>query len=550
MAEHEAATAASEPVAEAARPPPSEAGAPLGFAAAPGSAAMVGALRRAGPRAAADVLLRLQRQHGNAVVAASIARAPAKFATVEEEILDEILHGKRPERLRELFESVPAAKAEPLATRRLAAESKDAMGIRFNADLPADLREQLLAILRRKYEPAPPAAAPAPTDAKPTDPSALFEFEDDPDDPSTLRSVVTSAKPNYVDRRVSQVARALGGADNTYLLFLDGVEIPQGVSVLDLPGLLQGKPLPVKLEPWQLGTDTSSAAVQEAPFKDPESALAAVGGRPGHHAYYKAVLGLIVPTVFSPATTPRIMAMIAGVERERAAEGQAAAEQFTIMAVAMGAGLAGGAALEGVLTVALRPKAAPGKAPPAQSGAGSTEPAGPGPGPGVDDAPPTVRTPKTGPAADPDATPPYGTKAPFLVDHPIIEVGPEISATWAGDDRAVVRFSEAEGGGVTIGYINAGDHQGQGAKLLGSALRKASQQLNKPGLARPAYLDSSNVVNQTIKPMMEEGRQAEARTIVRRASGPYARELGGTAGEPQLTMGDDGKVVVKVPITY
>ena len=485
MAEHEAATAASEPVAEPARLPPSEAGAPLGFAAAPGSAGMVGALRRAGPRAAADVLLRLQRQHGNAVVAASIARAPAKFATVEEEILDEILHGKRPERLRELFESVPAAKAEPLATRRLAVESKDAMGIRFNADLPADLREQLLAILRRKYEPAPPAAAPAQTDAKPTDPSALFEYDVDPDDPSMLRPVVTSAKPNYVDRRVNQVARALGGADNTYLLFLDGVEIPQGVSVLDVPGLLQGKPWPVKLEPWQLGTDTSSTAVQEAPFEDRESALAAVGGRPGRHAYHKAVSGLIVPTVFSPATTPGIMARIAEVERERAAEGQAAAEQFTIMAVAMGAGLAGGAALEGVLTVALRPKAAPRKAAPAQSGAGSTEPAGPGPGPGVDDAPPTVRTPKTGPAADPDATPPYGTKAPFLVDRPIIEVGPEISATWAGDDRAVVRFSEAEGGGVTIGYITPAISRDRARSCWAAPCARRRSSSTSPGLHGP-----------------------------------------------------------------
>ena len=133
------------------------------------------------------------------------------------------------------------------------------------------------------------------------------------------------------------------------------------------------------------------------------------------------------------------------------------------------------------------------------------------------------------PAPDPDAEPPTvrpGRGAAFQIDKPTISRGPdEVRATWTGDNRAVVAFTQTPDGGVSINYINAGNQQGQGAKLLGSALRGAETELGKPGLAKPKYLDSSNVVNQIIKPMVTEGKIAEAQAIVQRASRGYAKEL-------------------------
>ena len=280
-----------------------------------------------------------------------IARATKELYTVEEKILDEILNQKRPERLRELFESVPAAKAKQLVDGRLAPTSKDALGIRFNADLSAELRSELIGILRGKFEPKP-----APAETQP--PDRLHEWEWDPDT-GALQSANTPGDPNYVDNRVTQVARMFGGDDN-YLLFLPGSELPAGATgALDVPRLLRDKPAPVRLEPWRVDRAGSSTAVLQAPFASREAALASVEQekvkRDGaYHAYHVAVYGVIVPTVFSPSTTPRIATMIEDVERQRAAEAEAAAEQFTIIAAAIGVGLAGGIIAEAVVGAGLK----------------------------------------------------------------------------------------------------------------------------------------------------------------------------------------------------
>jgi hypothetical protein len=537
----------SGPEHDASSPAPAEAavaGAQAAWVAASGAGSTwVSALRQSGPVVSAQVLGRLQHAHGNAAVGRMIARAPRTPYTIEEKILDEILHDKRPERLRELFAAVPTEKAKVLVATRLAEGTKDAFGVRFHADLPQALRTELLGILKAKYEPAPPApaATPAPPPAVPGEPIE-FEFEAD----GTLVTIHTPSDPNYIDKRVSQVISGFV-YPGQYSLLLDGVKLPGTMSNLDFPGFMKGKTPPVAVDPKQLDIlRTASAPVRQAPYPDKDSALAAVAEReaknPGalYHAYYKGNVNLIVPTVFSPATTPRMIQMITGTEVVRGEEADAAAAMFTEMAVGMAlaiiAGELGGAAVRaGLKKLETVP---PPKPPPPGKRAPAT-PKPPAPAPDPDAEPITVRP---------------GKPAPFQIDKPKINVGPdEVRATWTGDDRAVVAFTQTPDGGVSINYINAGNQQGQGAKLLGNALRGAATELGKPGLAKPKYLDSSNVVNQHIKPMVTEGRIAEAQAIVQRASRSYARELGGTAGTPELTLtgtGDNAKVTVKVPINY
>jgi hypothetical protein len=187
-AREDAAQSSAPATANAAREPALESGATL-----PGATSMAAqrlsmeALSRLGPDARQAVAHRIQRGHGNAVLArmASGQQRPAspaggrrvlarkKFATVEEAILDEIVNAKRPERLRELFETIPAEKAKDLLERRLRAGGKDAFGVAFRAQLPEDLQTELLAILSKKVDPSagkeetPPAPTPAATETPP-----------------------------------------------------------------------------------------------------------------------------------------------------------------------------------------------------------------------------------------------------------------------------------------------------------------------------------------------------------------------------------------------
>jgi hypothetical protein len=161
--------------------------------------------------------------------------------------------------------------------------------------------------------------------------------------------------------------------------------------------------------------------------------------------------------------------------------------------------------------------------------------------------------PAAGPAADPDATPPYGTTkggTPVIkINSPEIQVGPETRATWPGDPKAVVSFSQVGENGIEIGYVNAGSQTGMGAKMLAAALRTAARVLKKPGLAKPAFLESSNVINKTVSELVAQGKTAEAQTIARRAALTYARELGGKPGATSLVQAG-GKIVIRVMIDY
>jgi hypothetical protein len=281
----------------------------------------------------------LQRDRGNAALTRILARK--EFATVEEAILDEIVHDRRPDRLRELFDSVPAANARSLAEVRLREGTRDALGVRFNGDLPADLRAELLALLRNKYAPPPPSTD-TPTSGPDSAPSTeLFEVQPDPDTGS-FRIVQTPSDPNYVDNRVTSVARFLGGPGDYYLLFVDDVDVGPDMSPPQLLAALAGKKAPVRLEPWRIESSrTKSTPAAPWPFADRDSALAAVVSESSahkgvtYHAYHKAVYDMIVPTVFSPATTPRIAAAIQGVEKARAEAARDNEELFKVMAVEM-----------------------------------------------------------------------------------------------------------------------------------------------------------------------------------------------------------------------
>jgi hypothetical protein len=155
---------------------------------------------------------------------------------------------------------------------------------------------------------------------------------------------------------------------------------------------------------------------------------------------------------------------------------------------------------------------------------------------------------------DPDATPPYGIttdgKRVIRMDKPQVTSGAEETrVTWSGDPKAVVQFKPLPGGGVKIGYINVGSQAGDGAKMLATALRKEAERLGNPAIAKPAFLESDNVVNQTIEKMVAEGETEAAENIVRRLSQAYGKELGGKVGKVVFdTQGE--KIVVKIKIDY
>jgi len=154
---------------------------------------------------------------------------------------------------------------------------------------------------------------------------------------------------------------------------------------------------------------------------------------------------------------------------------------------------------------------------------------------------------------DPDATPPYGTtrtgKPIVRIDAPKIEVIADgVRATWPGDPKAVVMFKEVRGG-VEIGYVSAGAQTGQGPRMLASALRTSARHLGRPSLAKPNFLESKNVINKTIKGLLQKGEIDQARTIIRRSALFYSQALGGRPGTPVfITSGDT--IVVQVPVTY
>jgi Domain of unknown function (DUF4157) len=142
---------------------------------------------------------------------------------------------------------------------------------------------------------------------------------------------------DYVDRRVQAVGYGiyLGG----YLLYCEGLELPVFVpeSFVNL-GL------------------TNAASVNNSVYPDYDSAQAAIPygpwaeGQAAPYAYYRAAGGalpLIVPTMFSPATTPRTVETMLGARRMLA---EGVQQELTAVAI----GLLGGMVLRALFSVIAR----------------------------------------------------------------------------------------------------------------------------------------------------------------------------------------------------
>jgi hypothetical protein len=138
--------------------------------------------------------------------------------------------------------------------------------------------------------------------------------------PENVIEVVTEAEiseqraARYIDNRMEAVGWGLstGGA----LIYVTGLEQPIF--------------LPDQYINW---TTTSAQAEIRTLYASRESALAAIAGRQGQwFAFYMVVGGMTAPTVFSPASAPRIFAALQEAVRRLAEE---SAQLFTAMAVSL-----------------------------------------------------------------------------------------------------------------------------------------------------------------------------------------------------------------------
>lgn len=159
---------------------------------------------------------------------------------------------------------------------------------------------------------------------------------------------------DFVERRVTAVGLGLQAAG--YVLYCDGLSLPVLVpeSHVDF-GLTAAEPV--------------SAAI----YSDRNAALAdltipPVPGRPARYAYYRGAGGkLIVPTVFSPATTPRIIQTMVEV---RTALGKEIQRELKVLLLT----LTGAKILNGVLARVVRLSAAAGPQAPARTERLGTQP--------------------------------------------------------------------------------------------------------------------------------------------------------------------------------
>src|SRR5690606_27213895 len=143
-----------------------------------------------------------------------------------------------------------------------------------------------------------------------------MEFEYDPKNAEEpwVYSTNRNDSPNYVENRIVGVGVGLylGG----YLLFVTGLDKP-----VFLP------------DEYFAPTTTEGSAVDQNEYGGREAALAAVGDRgPSAFAYYRAAGGMIVPTMFSPASTPKIAEMIRVGWMELARQ---VSEELTYLAISM-----------------------------------------------------------------------------------------------------------------------------------------------------------------------------------------------------------------------
>jgi Domain of unknown function (DUF4157) len=164
--------------------------------------------------------------------------------------------------------------------------------------------------------PAPPEPAPAPS---PTEYwlEGTFEggeatFFSDP-----------KGHPKYVDKKVTGVGIDL--MSGSYIIFFEENELPLLVHATYFNNQLQEAPN------------------KDSTVYDSYNAAVKASGGSGVRYCYSAKGGIIIPTVFSPATTPRVMELVYEVNKLKAAELKALADALTIQVIVIGASIVGSA---------------------------------------------------------------------------------------------------------------------------------------------------------------------------------------------------------------
>lgn len=172
--------------------------------------------------------------------------------------------------------------------------------------------------------------------------SDVIEFDIEPNSPpgqTNLKLSDERASPDYVDNRVESVG---------FGIYLFGCYLY--VSGLDTP---------VFVPDAYIDLSTSKAhAVNQSVHPDRDTALAAASkaDSPPAFAFYRAVGGMSVPTVFSDATTPRIMATLRAAKAELAEYVQ---KEMTVLALS----LVGGMLVRGLVNRVMKIGTGPGKPP-------------------------------------------------------------------------------------------------------------------------------------------------------------------------------------------
>jgi len=183
---------------------------------------------------------------------------------------------------------------------------------------------------------------------------------------------------DFVERRVTAVG--FGITESGYLLYCEGIPLPVLVpeSHVDL-GVTSAEPLNAAIYP-----DRDAALA--------DLAARAHGATPPRYTYYRGAGGsLIVPTLFSPATTPRIAQTMLEVRTRLAQAGQGELKVLLLT-------LTGTKVLQGVFSRVLRVGSAPEPRPlPRQGEGGGKAPASRPPVPSPAEPPPAPAAPTPAP---------------------------------------------------------------------------------------------------------------------------------------------------------
>lgn len=210
-------------------------------------------------------------------------------------------------RLRAICEAAAPAEANALVSHLAEnvparARRDDDLAELFSSTLHVAVRRELLAILARRAAAPAERAAPASPAAEPPTATGAHSYVLEPDsDPQQINFHVPTVTDDssYIERRF--LATVYGIVDGHSVYYGGAAGEPQAISVPDA------------------AIDFNAASVENVGgsqiFDNAEQALAAVsaaGGRGGggerpRFAYYR-LNGSVVPTLFCPATTPRVVA--------------------------------------------------------------------------------------------------------------------------------------------------------------------------------------------------------------------------------------------------